>query len=229
MDNQNQNAYGPLESVNISQNGNEGNKKHGYRMLLITVIVLLVAVGGIIVSKNEHLQQIIKGNKVSTQTVQTSSGTGEPIEIPSSTVQDRAVPWLEVVSDQGTQGTVGQPMTLYVRGLSAEKSIIGYDMAVAVDRSILKIESISSELPDYQLKQFDNTSYVSLTGFRDLQKQSVVFDNTNIVKIVVTPIKAGTAIVSLLPQQGKDKTQMVVDTDVTVIQPQIGSIQLEIR
>ena len=136
---------------------------------------------------------------------------------------------MEITTDGSLQGTVGQPITLYVTALSGGKSIIGYDMALAFDRSLLQVESISSELTDYQVSQYDNTSYIAITGFRDLKKESIVFDNTNIIRIVLKPLKAGTARISLLPQQGKDKTQMVVDTDVTVIKPQIGSLQLEIR
>lgn len=226
--------YGSIDSVNL--NNNKKDSKHGYRMILITIVVLLVAVGGILVSQRENLQQILKGNTDTidntgaTQNAPATTGAQvQPVEVPSSSIQDRQVAWLEVSADGGNQLSVGETKTLYIRGNSGERDVTGYDMLIAYDTSMLEIQSVTSALTDYEIFKFDRGNHMTITGIKNFQKREpVTFSDSTILEIVVKAKKNGATVVSLNQTAGQEKTQLV-DADVNVIEPQIGSIQLEIQ
>ncbi|CAN5242598.1 hypothetical protein BH09PAT2_BH09PAT2_07820 [soil metagenome] len=223
-------SYGSIDSVNL--NSDNKNPKHGYRMVLITVVVLLVAIGGILVSQRENLQQILKGTKPAAVTPKypvTTGTTASPIEIPSSKIADRQVPWLEVSSADGTKLAVGETKTLYIKGTTGDRDVTGYDMLIAYDTSKIEVQSITSALTDYQIFKFDRGNHTTVTGIKNFQKREpIMFNNVNILQVVVKAKQQGKTVVSLHKNDGQEKTQ-IVDSEVKVIEPQIGSLELTIQ
>lgn len=223
-------SYGSLDSVNINNNNN--NTKHGYRMILITLVVLLIAVGGILVSQRENLQQILKGKPQETIVETKPGGLKKPLQqvtVPMSTIKDRQVSWLEIVSADGPAMIVGATKTIYIKGTSDNRDITGYDMLIAYDPTALEIVSAKSVMEDYEIFKFDRGDHLTITGIKNFQKREpVTFDGGNLVELVVKAKKQGPTVVSLNNTMGQEKTQLV-DFEVKVIEPQIGSLQLEIQ
>ncbi len=225
----NKQSYGSIDSVNLNNNK---NSKHGYRMILITLVVLLVAVGGVLVSQRENLQQILKGKTSEPMQENKAAEKGsmpQAINVPMSTIKDRQVPWLEVTTDDNSSMTVGGTKTIYIKGTSANRDITGYDMLIAYDPTVLEVVSVNSVLPDYEIFKFDRGDHMTITGIKNFKKREpVTFNGENILQMVVKAKKQGNSVVSLNSSMGQEKTQLV-DAEVKVIEPQIGSIQLEIQ
>lgn len=222
--------YGSIDSVNI--NNNKKDTKHGYRMILITLVVLLVAIGGILVSQRENLQQILKGKPQEPVTENKPAGKVEPVQqitVPESSIKNREVPWLEVTTADTSAMTVGSTKTIYIKGTSGNRDITGYDMLIAYDPTALEIVSAKSAMMDYEIFKFDRGDHMTITGIKNFQKrEAVTFDGGNLVELVVKAKKQGPTVVSLNSTMGQEKTQLV-DFEVKVIEPQIGSLQLEIQ
>ena len=222
-------SYGSIDSVDLT---NKRSPKHGYRMVLITLVVLLVAVGGYIIAQRENLQQLLKGttppNAVTNQPATTGT-SAQAVDVPSSSIKDREVPWLEVTSDDDATLTVGQTKKLYINGTSGNKDITGYDLLIAYDPTAIEIQSVESALADYELFKFDRGDHMTITGIKNFKKREpVTFDGGKLVELVVKAKKQGDTTVSLSSSIGQEKTQLV-DAEVTVIEPQIGSFSLKIQ
>lgn len=226
----NKQSYGSIDTVNLNSSKKDG--KHGYRMIFITLVVLLVAVGGILVSQRENLQQILKGKTEEPISENKPAGkvqVPQAIDVPTSTIKDRQVPWLEIVSMDGSALPVGGSKTLYVKGTSDNRDITGYDMLIAYDPTALEIVSAKSAMQDYEIFKFDRGDHMTITGIKNFQKREpVTFNGGNLLEIVVKAKKQGNTVVSLNSTMGQEKTQLV-DSEVKVIEPQIGSIQLEVQ
>ena len=224
----NQQTFGPLDSVDLNAKGNP--KRHG-RMIVVTLLVILVGVFGFTISKNKSLQEkILKLNPMSFQKPSTMTIRENETMVTKSEIADRAQPWLEVVSDKGsTEAEVDKPIVLMVKGFSARKDIAGYDLLLKIDRGIFKVDSITSVIDGFKIVSFDREDHFTVTGFKDLQlKTPVIFDNTNILKIELTPLKKGVGTVSVVGQSGKENTQFV-DIDVNSLKPQIGSVSVNVK
>lgn len=224
----NQQTFGPLDSVDLNAKGN--SKRHG-RMIIVTFIVLLVGVFGFTISKNKSLQEkIMNLNPLSFQKPSTMTIREDETMVTKSEIADRAQPWLEVVSENGSKEfEMGKPIVLFVKGFSAGKDIAGFDLLLKIDRGIFKVDSITSVLDGFKIVNFDREDHFTVTGFKDLQlKTPVIFDNTNILKIELTPLGTGVGTVSVIGQSGKESTQLV-DVDVNSLKPQIGSVSVSVK
>ncbi len=223
-------TYGSIDSVNLTSK--KKNPKHGYRMILITIVVLLVAIGGVIVSQQKNLQKVLKDTTEPTVTDSKPATTGtavEPIEVATSTIQDRDVAWLEVVSTSSGTFSVGETKKLYINGTSGNRDVTAYDFLLVYDPTMLEIQTVTSALPDYEIFKFDRGDHMTITGIKDFKKREpVMFTGSNILEIVVKAKRQGSTVFSLQPDIGQEKTQ-IVDAEVKVIEPQIGSIQLTIQ
>ncbi len=222
-------TYGSIDTVSLESKKN--NSKQGYRMILVTLVVLLVAVGGLIISQRENLQQILKestGKPIVQNSPAVTSVPSAGIKVPDSRIQDRKGAWLEVSSENGNQLAVGETKKIYVKGNSGDRDITGYDMLISYDTSKIEIQSVNSALEDYEIFKFDRGNHMTITGIKNFQRREpFMFDGETILEIVVKAKQPGTTVVSLDKAEGQEKTQLV-DAEVMVIEPQIGSIELVI-
>ncbi len=224
----NSQQFGSTDSANFSMDNNSP-KKHGYRMIFITGVVILIAIGGFLVSRNENLQQVIKNTVPSSNTSSQDSVASSYVPPPASVIANRELPWVEIVQAEESAISQNQPFTVTVRASSGGKDIAGYDVLLAIDPSQFEIQSITSELDSFSILQFEKGTHVTVTGIKDLgQNDPTIFSETPILTVTLKPIKKGATTISVLLQQDKEQT-ILVDTDVVPITPQVGSLSVDVQ
>lgn len=220
--------FGPVDAATVPP-VEPPKQHHRYRMILVTGIVILVGISGIVVSQNTNLQQIIK-NSTGSSGAPTDNGQS-PGEngMMASTIAERTQPWIEITSKEGkTTYMMNENITLKISGFSQGKDITGYDLVLPIDTTMFEVVSTTSVMPGFSIFEFDKGSYRTVTGIKDVGVQDVTaFDNTALVEIVLKPKKQGTSTIGF-SEQGKEKTQFV-DSEVNVIVPQGGSLQVEVQ
>src|SRR5690606_39802273 len=59
------------------------------------------------------------------------------------------------------------------------------DMLIAYDTSMLKIQSVTSALTDYEIFKFDRRNHMTITGIKNFQKRDpVTFNDVVIMEVV---------------------------------------------
>lgn len=213
-------SYGPIASSQMISEPPQ--QRHNYRMIFITIIVLLIALGGYTVLTNANLKARMQ-EALLLVTPQSEPNTNkETLELFASDISDRSLPWIEVRSPDA-DASVGQEVTVTINAFSGGKDITGYDLLIGIDPAQYEVISITSELPSFQLQTFDRGMYHAVTGIKNLQSQeATLFDDTPLVKVVVKPKTTGEGVVTVLSTKGQERTQLV-DKDVVIIEPQVGS------
>ena len=224
---ENQNSYGPLESVAMIEE--KTPKKHMMRIVFITSIVIALAVGGYLLMSQDRFTSQLKNmvSQTPSPNIEQASTQATEYEMLASEIQDRTIPWIELKSDEAEKATVGQEVTILVQAFSGERDVTGYDVLFGVDPAQFEVVSIVSELPDFKIQSFNRQTYHSVTGIKDLQaKGKTLFNGNAILKLVVKPLKAGQGVVSIMSTKGMEKTQFV-DSEVEVMEPQVGSVIIQ--
>lgn len=222
----NNQQYGPVDSVGINDI-DQPNKNHSYRMIIITVVVILIAIGGLIISQNENLQQTMKRTLTGGQGGETTTGQPIPLlEVSSIESRDRA--WVEIVPAADSY-SLEDIVQLKVKGFSEGRDISGYDLLITLDPEIFELESVSTSIPGFTVFPFDNGQYIAITAIKDLgQNEPTILNETDMLTIELKPKKKGTGVVSVALENEKEKTQLV-DVDVQVLIPQVGSAEVQIN
>lgn len=219
--------YGPVDSVGINDM-DQPNKKHGYRMIIITVIVILVAIGGFLISQNENLQQTMKRTLMGDQSGETTT-TGQPIPmLEVSSIASRDAAWIEITPTQESVG-INSNVKFTVTGFSEGRDITGYDLLITIDPEMFELESVSTAIPGFTVFPFNNGEYIAITAIKDLgQNDPTVLNNTEMLTMEFKAKKKGRGIVSGVLENDQEKTQLV-DVNVQVLSPQIGSAEVQIN
>jgi hypothetical protein len=223
----NNQQFGPTDQTNFSMENS--SKNHRLRMIVITAIVILIAIGGYFLSRNDNVQQVIKNTVPSSSSPEgDASETG--YKAPSaSVIENRQLPWVEIAQANGSGASVGQPLNLVVKASSGGKDIAGYDVLLAIDPAQFEIQSITSELASFSILKFEKGTHVTITGIKGLgQNDPTIFNETPLLLVILKPIKKGESTVSVLLGQDKEKT-MLVDTEVEPLTPQVGSLSVSIK
>lgn len=219
--------YGPVGSVKMNDI-DEPNKNHSYRMIIITVVVILIAIGGIVIARNENLQQTMKRTlSFGRMGSETNTGRSEPT-LTVSSIESRDRAWIEIRPAKDSY-TLNETVTLTVTGSSEGKDITGYDLLLTIDKDMFELQSVSTAIPGFTVFPFDNGSYIAITAIKDIGEDApTIFDETDMLTVELKPKKKGTGVISVALENDKEKTQLV-DVDVQPITPQIGSAQVEIN
>ncbi|MDA1316863.1 MAG: hypothetical protein O3B87_02445 [bacterium] len=228
QNNTNQPSYGTMNSAQMI---NEKPKNHSYRMILVTVIVILLGIGGYIIATNPQLKEQVKMKLNLMQPTEEDITDIEDLSLLTSVITDRTSPWMEVKTPGPATATVGKPIEISVHGFSADKDIVGYDMLLGIDTEVFDIVSVTSKAPGFQIFDFDKGSFHPVTGIKDLQAtESTVFNDTVLITVELLPKQAGKSVVTILSSKDQEKSQYVYEegADVRSIVPQIGSVELEI-
>lgn len=225
MENQNQ-SYGPIDSEQMISEKKPA--AHNVRMIFITVVVLLIALGGYIVLSNQnlkvHVQKALKLIPASTE----ENREIADIDLFVSEIEDRTIPWIEVRSDKES-ASIGETVTVTMYGFSGGKDITGYDALIGIDPEAFEVISLESATPGFQIFKFDKGMYYSVTGIKDVQmKDATVFDDTALLTVMLKPKKTGENVVTILTSKDNEKTKFV-DKDVQVLTPQIGSVFISVK
>lgn len=223
----NQPSYGTMNSAQMI---NEKPKNHSYRMILVTVLVILLGIGGYVIVSNPVLKNQVKQKLNLMQPGEELLTDTEELSLFTSEITDRMSPWMEVKSPETAK--VGEPIQVAIHGFSADKEIVGYDMLLGVDTEVFTVVSVTSKAPGFQIFDFDKTTYHSVTGIKDLQTTAnTQFNDAELVVVELMPIRAGKSVVTVLSTNGQEKSQFVYEDgdEIRSVVPQIGSVQLEIE
>jgi len=225
MENQNQ-SYGPIDSQQMISEKKPA--AHNVRMIFITVVVLLIALGGYIVLSNQNLKvQVQKALKLVPSSPEENMDLAD-IDLFVSEIQDRTIPWIEVRSDKES-AAIGDTLTVTMYGFSGGKDITGYDALIGIDPEAFEVISLESAMPGFQIFKFDKGMYHSVTGIKDVQmKDATVFDDSALLTIKLKPKKIGQNVVTILTSKDNEQTKFV-DKDVHVLTPQIGSVFITVK
>ncbi len=219
-------SYGPLNSAQMISE--EPHHRYNYRMIFITVVILLIALGGFVVLTNPKLKaRMQEALHLVNPQVETNTNQ-EELELFASNIKDRSIPWVEVKAPESAART-GEEVTVYIHAFSGGKDITGYDLLVGIDPAQFEVVNITSELPTFQIRAFDRGMYHAVTGIKDLQAQDpTVFNDTPVLKVVLKPITSGEGVVTVLSTKGQERTQLI-DADVVIMEPQVGSAFIKVN
>jgi hypothetical protein len=226
MDNTNQDSnYGVLNESNMVNK--ESKNKHYARMVFITLFLLFLFAGGyVMLSNNEVKKQLQLATGMITAVPEQITAEEEPLLTPA-VIQSRTSPWLELKSDN-LNYKVGDEVMITLNGYSGGKDIVGYDILIGADSVAWETVSIDSAISDFLTRKFDRGNFQSVTGIKDIKsKDPKVLDNTPVLFLKMKPKISGQLTVSVFKNQGPEQTKFV-DADVNVIEPQIGSITVNV-
>ncbi|MBP9690782.1 hypothetical protein KBD81_01740 [Candidatus Woesebacteria bacterium] len=217
--------YGPVTSSEMISA--KPKNQHNMRMIMITVIVVSIALGGYVILSNESLKARMQESLNLKQAVPQQNTAQQEAQLFTSEIKDRAIPWIEIQAPESA--AVGQEVEVTVNAFSGSKDISGYDMLLGIDPMQWEVVSIRSASPDFQIQQFDRGMYHSVTAYKNLEiKTPTVFENTPILNLTLKAKNTGEQLVTVMGANGQEKTQFI-DKDVTVIEPQVGSTFISVQ
>jgi len=176
---------------------------HGIKISRIIMLIGVVIVLGVAV--------FFVGKKMLTS-VPTSSSTqtqvAEPeANLPSAVMREEI---MKISRVDSAVAKVGSPFVVRVDANSKGSDIIGYDVVLKYDPTVLEFVSVNSMVSDFQIFNRVGTDNVSVTGTKAVQaKQKTVFNGTGIVSFTFKPKKATTTEISLQGIHGKLKSKLV--------------------
>ena len=226
--------YGPLDGMKVSSVENETPKKGSYRMILITAVVILIGISGYLMLTNNSIKQQLQaripfnisggGGAVNDNNTSVVVPEGNDVSI------DKSKAWLDIVPENAGQTyTMSDNVVLYVDAASGGQDITGYDALLSYDRAYFDLVEVNSAVPNFKIFKFDNKTHTSITGIKDVDDQSQsIFDNTHLLKLTLKPKQKGVSKVSIAATAGRETTQLV-DVNVVVIKPQLGSEQVSVN
>lgn len=198
-------------------------KTQKIRMLIITLVVLGLAGFGFIILSQERFKAQIKQTVLPEEEAITENQDDAPVVLPTTVVVDRTRPWVELRQTGGEGDTV----IVKVFASTGDKDITGYDILLGKDPAEYEIVSVTTDLPNFIIKDFDRGSYHAVTGIKDLQsKEPTLLADTAILTVTLKRKVQGQGVLTILPNQGPEKTQFV-DVTITVIEPQVGSVTFQ--
>ncbi|MDP4011602.1 MAG: hypothetical protein Q8P72_05260 [Candidatus Roizmanbacteria bacterium] len=225
MENQNQ-SYGPLDSASMISE--KKPTAHSVRMIFITVVVLLIALGGYVILSNKELKVQVQQALKLVPVIPEKNSKENDIDLFISEIQDRNIPWIEARAEKD-EVSVGENIIVTIYGFSGGKDITGYDALIGIDPEAFEVISIDSVMPGFQIFKFDKGLYQSITGIKDIQMKDVtVFDQSALVSLTLKTKKKGENIVTILTSKDSEQTKFV-DNDVQILTPQIGSVFITVN
>lgn len=177
---------------------------HSVKVSRILMLIAVFAVLGVAL--------FFIGKKVF-NTVSTSGSTQtqvviEPSVSPTPVVMREAVMKLSRVDSNVAK--IGVPFIVSVNANSKESDIIGYDVVLQYDPTVLEFVSTNSMVSDFQIFNRVGIDTISVTGTKAVQaKQKTVFNGTGIVSFTFKPKKTTTTEIMLQGVRGKLKSKLV--------------------
>jgi|GEM_PF-1923529 len=217
-------------SINSAQAVSETpHPRHGVRMIFITFIVLAMALGGYVILSNSELKGRMQEALNLKMIIPEKNITQKnDIQIFSSQIQDRLIPWVEVKGSDQPVG-LGEEFKVSVTAFSGGRDINGYDILLGVDPEQFEVVSVQPATTDFQIQSFDRGMYHAITGYKNLQvKTPTVLEDTAVLLITLKPKVKGQLLVTVLAKKDQEKTQFI-DKDVNVIEPQVGSMFITVH
>lgn len=225
--------FGPIN--NVQSSSIEEKPKNNYRMIIITVGVLLLGLAGYFASKNENIQTVLK-NKINfpgapskTRTGTKTGGVGNTGS-PNTMVRNEGGTSVEIIPvTQKASYAVNENITLKVKGSSNGRDITGFDILVMFDKSVFDVVSTASLADGFTIFANNSRDHLTVTGIKDIGKQEdTVFNGNDLIQVVLKPKTSGTFKVEILENSGKEKTQLV-DRDVNAYTPKLSEYTVTVQ
>lgn len=215
-----QQSFGPLDSAQMI--AEQPHKKHHVRMIIITLVVLLVALGGYIVLSNPDIKaRMQEALQLKEAAVEENTTSQDQLQLFTSEITDRTLPWVEVQAPQTV--SVGEEAVVTFQASSGGKDISGYDVLIGIDPQQFEVLNVTSATPDFQIQTFERGMYHAVTGYKNLQVTApTIFENTALLTMTVRPKMKGRHVITVLATKDNERTQMI-DKDVVILEPQVGS------
>jgi hypothetical protein len=222
---------------------------HIYRMVIVTVFVIFVAIGGYFLIQRAKVSNNSNENKTVNTKGTTTVQNNQPI-IPTPNTSEpfnEQKPWFKLTTEgDKKQYNVGDTIEIVLKGYSEGKDINGYDVLVGYDPEMVDIGTstadknlkpvVTSLVQTFEVYPFKKNSYITITSVKKLEvKTPTIFNNDGLVKITSKAKKAGTVKFSILPSYQKNAMSKVreetkmTDKSVNVIIPQLQSIEVAIQ
>ena len=132
------------------------------------------------------------------------------------------------IKDSLIRSAVGKPVSLIIVADSNKNNISGFDFLVSYDKTAFTFEKAMSLNDSFNLLTLKGADKLTLTGSKKFQiNQQVIFENSQLVELIFTPIRSGQFTFSLLPSSGKEKSQMV-DINSVIIYPRLNNLTVEV-
>ena len=201
-------------------------KPHEYKTLLILLVgimVVFVLLGIYLVSQKTRKEK---------DTSMAVSSINKPT-LPSITPTPTLIPYKKkgqmklFTENNVSRFPLGQDVKIGVLASSEKSDIVGFDLVVGYEPSVVEFSSVISTIPAFKSYAYPRTDYVSVTMIKSLQETAVTeFENTNIAELVFKPIKKGTVSIELTAK-GNDSTKFA-DINAQVTYPEMNKLMIEI-
>lgn len=204
----------------------QNQKPHEHKTLLIILICVMVAfvlLGIMLVS------QKTKKDKDKSMAVSSISKPNRPSIIPTPTLIPYAKKGLMKLYTENNilRFPVGQDVKIGVLASSEKSDIVGFDMVLSYDQSLLEFSLTTSSLSSFKAYSYPRTDYVSITMIKSLQEtNATIFDNTDIAQLSFKAMKKGTTTIELTAK-GNDSTKFA-DINAQVSYPEMNKLMIEI-
>ncbi len=112
-----------------------------------------------------------------------------------------------------TSYKVGDEVKLMISLSSSGKEVVGFDIALSYDPSLLEFKSATSLNPDFSVSFVDAGGHIALTGIKSPSaKTPYVFESERLVEVTFVAKAPGKTSLEIKRKAGKDVSQLVDNT-----------------
>lgn len=187
------------------------------RVAVLFLLLLFIGFGGLIyiLNNNKHLMGDVS-----------QKSTQAPVTEISPTIGVKGS--MNIISTTPTS-RLGRPTSVSVTGDSEGKDIVGFDILISYDSTILRIGQVTPLTSDFQISSYTkNAGIISITGTKSSTVQSEsVLTNEELLSISFTPLKRGSADVTVRESINNESSKYI-DMNFQQFTPRVNSVRLEI-
>ena len=165
-------------------------------------------------------------NKSGKKDEKKQEGAVPAVIIPTPIILSAGSFLLQPVTVQESTASV-QAKEFEVVANSQERSIVAFDIIITYEKGALEILSAESLLPEFDIYPLGRSNHFIITGAKKPENnETVVFNNTPIVRLKVIPKKTAIPRLRLADTLGKERSQMIDDKS-NILSPDVGELKLE--
>lgn len=125
--------------------------------------------------------------------------------------------------------SVGVPMKVLVKADSSGRAVVGFDAILKYDVEAFTLGEVKSSLTGFTAIASSRKNFLEVTSFKDLVSSvAPVFNNTEVLEVTLTPLKAGIFTVDLIDEVGSSNTKYI-DGNTEVFIPQVNSVTVTVK
>ncbi len=205
------------------------NKNKIYIYLLVIFFAVFVGTGLFVGAGNKKNQAT--GKEINSTKSDLASNTLKQENLVMPTVAPTQGS-LTLTSDL-TGYSLSDNIVLNLKGQSAGKNVVGYDVVLYYDPLAVDFVEVRSSLPDFKIYSYNRSDYLLLTAVKGLESTTPTVlgsadSSQPMATIVFKPKKSGKSNFSLRQSTGKDITDLVTD-QTEVLNPSLQDLTVEVK